>query len=228
MDSNEYHFEESRTICEGEDFEWHGHTNLGTQHIGQTYDYVDNYVTLAGKDSTYTLHLTVNPIGRSTEHITFFSFPVSYRGITMPDEGTYYDTIPNATGCDSIITIIATRRIIRDIEEKTICQGSYYEWRGQRYTVAGEYNETEKTRNGRYDSIYHCLRLTVLPSVIGSSRDTIICRGNYIVFGGKQLTERGVYYDTLIAANGCDSIVSLHLNIADVNVSTQVFRRDVL
>ena len=226
VDSNEYHFEESRTICEGEDFEWHGHTNLGTQHIGQTFDYVDNYVTIAGKDSTYTLHLTVNPIGRSTEHITFFSFPVSYRGITMPDEGTYYDTIPNASGCDSIITIIATRRIVRDIEEKTICQGSYYEWRGQRYTVAGEYNETEKTKNGRYDSIYHCLKLTVLPSIIGGSRDTIICRGNYIVFGGKQLTERGVYYDTLIASNGCDSIVSLHLNIADVNVSTQVFRRD--
>ena len=226
VDSSEYHFEESVTICEGEDFEWHGYNNLGRQGIGQTTDYVDNYITKAGKDSTYTLHLTVNPIGRSTERIEFFSFPTRYRNIQMNDEGTYYDTIPTATGCDSVITIIAVRRVTREVEEQTICAGSYYEWRGQRYSVAGEYNETEKTKNGRYDSIYHCLKLTVLPSVIGGSKDTIICRGNFIVFGGKQLTERGVYHDTLIATNGCDSIVSLHLNIADVHTSTQVFHRD--
>ena len=87
VDSSEYHFEESVTICEGEDFEWHGYNNLGRQGIGQTTDYVDNYITKAGKDSTYTLHLTVNPIGRSTERIEFFSFPTRYRNIQMDDEG---------------------------------------------------------------------------------------------------------------------------------------------
>lgn len=225
VDSAEYHFDEERTLCENDVIEWHGQTIRGNEHTG-TYDYTDSYVTKAGKDSVYTLHVTFNKISRSSEHVEFFSFPASYRGITMPNAGTYYDTVANTLGCDSVIEIVAVHRTTLDIEEKTICAGDSYEWRGQQYSIAGQYNETEKTKNGRYDSIYHRLVLTVLPAIIGGSRDTTICRGNYTVFGGNPLTERGIYYDTLIAINGCDSIISLRLNIAETPISTQVFRRD--
>ena len=37
------------------------------------------------------------------------------------------------------------------------------------------------------------------------------CTGTQYLFGSQTLTESGLYADTLIAANSCDSIVSLNL-----------------
>ena len=40
-DETEYHFVETRTICEGDDFSWRGLTNLSRQGIGQTSHYFE-------------------------------------------------------------------------------------------------------------------------------------------------------------------------------------------
>lgn len=40
-----------------------------------------------------------------------------------------------------------------------------------------------------------------------------ICQGEEYTFNGLQLTQSGAYYDTLVATNGCDSIIKLTLTI---------------
>lgn len=44
-----------------------------------------------------------------------------------------------------------------------------------------------------------------------------ICKGEEYDFNDRTLTASGVYYDTLTAVNGCDSIIELTLNVSPVN-----------
>lgn len=44
-----------------------------------------------------------------------------------------------------------------------------------------------------------------------------ICKGEEYDFNDRTLTASGVYYDTLTAINGCDSIIELTLNVSPVN-----------
>ena len=54
--------------------------------------------------------------------------------------------------------------------------------------------------------------LTVLtPSLY--SYNSNICSGSSYLFNGQSLNATGIYYDTLMAANGCDSLVTLHLTV---------------
>jgi surface protein len=42
---------------------------------------------------------------------------------------------------------------------------------------------------------------------------------DYYVFNGQTLTSSGIYYDTLMNVNGCDSLITLYLTINNVNTS---------
>ena len=224
VDSNDYHFEEYETVCQDEPFVWHGLTNLSSQHIGETFDYTAKYKTKANKDSIYVLHLTVNPKFESSETVNFLSFPVEYRHQTISGPGVYYDSLKTVGGCDSIITIHVIQQTLVQEETATICDGEKYHWRGKDYTLPGQYNETEKTYNGRFDSVYHRLILDVNYPVETFIYDTI-CQGGNIQFGGKTISTRGVYRDTLKGVNQCDSVVVLTLNVMDVYTRTEVYQR---
>ncbi|MCW3124781.1 MAG: large protein, partial [Bacteroidetes bacterium] len=52
------------------------------------------------------------------------------------------------------------------------------------------------------------------PSASGYSQS--ICTGTSIVFHGQAIGTSGVYYDTLVSATGCDSIVTLTLNVTSL------------
>ncbi|MDF3029305.1 MAG: hypothetical protein K0S23_3612 [Fluviicola sp.] len=80
---------------------------------GQTYtssgQYFDTIPNTAGCDSIITLDLTILNSGISTETQTAcdsFTWPIN--GQTYIVSGQYIDTIPNAAGCDSIITLDLT------------------------------------------------------------------------------------------------------------------------
>ena len=65
--------------------------------------------------------------------------------------GTYMDTIPNAVGCDSVITInltITTTTIIRDVI--FACDSNNF--RGRNLTIAGTYYDTSYA--GSCDSVF--------------------------------------------------------------------------
>ena len=87
-------------------------------------------------------------------------------------------------------------------------------WNGQvsELYAAGIYRNDTTIVNGQ--QMFYGLQLVVNEPVFKTIRDSI-CEGenNYYIFKGQHLTESGVYRDTTMGANGCDSITTLYLTV---------------
>lgn len=138
---------------------------------------------------------------------------------------TYKRKLIGANGCDStsvlILHVIPTQRT--DIEA-TICQGSYYEFKGVRYYTSTIVTETFEATTG-CDSIV-TLHLTVNDILRGEEETVYLCPGDTYNFTEKYpaLTEDGVYVDTVQTALGCDSVTSVRI----VNVPSAQTRINAL
>jgi hypothetical protein len=61
-----------------------------------------------------TLNLTINQNSTSTQNITACN-SYQWNGTTYTSSGTYFDTIPNAAGCDSLMTLNLTINNVPDL-----------------------------------------------------------------------------------------------------------------
>src|SRR5690606_8170201 len=98
-----------------------------------------------------------------------------------------------------------------------------FNFNGDFLTAAGTYHDTLPAANG-CDSII-TLNLTVLPRSF-TNLQAEICQGDTFDFNGSKLTTTGIYSDTLLAANQCDSIVTLDLNVKPLsytNIADSIF-----
>ena len=118
--------------------------------------------------------------------------------------GTYTQTLINAAGCDSIITLNLTIGGSTTTFSNTSCD-SYF-WEGQDYTSSGNYSVTYLDAGG-CDSVLN-LNL-VIKNSIASNITASICEGQ--TSNGYAAT--GIYTDTFTAANGCDSTRTLNLTV---------------
>ena len=102
----------------------------------------------------------------------------------------------------------------REVLTASICQGESFEAAGKQFTGTGWYSEiiTNADING-CDSIVE-INLTVRPIPIGESIITT-CDDTPITFNGKTFVRDTTLVDTLFgqAANGCDSLDQLILNV---------------
>ena len=119
--------------------------------------------------------------------------------------GTYLQTLVNASGCDSLITLKLTIGPVKTMLDVTTCESSYY-WNGHTYNNSGTYNDTLISAAG-CDSII-TLKLSINSNTVSSIYDTICPGENY--YGH---TIAGIYTDKFSAANGCDSTRTLHLAV---------------
>jgi uncharacterized delta-60 repeat protein len=136
---------------------------------GQTYTtsgtYYDTLSTVNGCDSILILNLTIVSPTFGSETIYYcnsYIWPNNAQMYTA--SGTYFDTIPNANGCDSIITLNLTI-FNSTLGSETVISCSNYIWpiNGQSYTTSGTYSDTIPNANG-CDSII-TLDLTIVPSL---------------------------------------------------------------
>ena len=138
----------------------------------------------------------------------------NFNGRMLTSSGTYCDTIPNAAGCDSLITLNLTvlKSTLNTLFE-TAC--SEYNFNGRLLKTSGTYFDKIPNAAG-CDSII-VLFLTVLqPSA--STLSVTAC--NEFQFGDKMITQSGIYVDTLVNSVGCDSVVTLNLEIRHSSRST--------
>jgi len=97
-------------------------------------------------------------------------------GITYTSSGTYYQMLPNAVGCDSIIALNLTILKVSTLIKASVCQGEFY----GSYGTTGIYVDTFMTASG-CDSI-RTLDLTVNNDphpYLGN--DTGVCSGRSIL-----------------------------------------------
>ena len=88
-------------------------------------------------------------------------------------------------------------------------------WQGNAYATSGNYSWTLQDANG-CDSVV-ILSLIVLP-IAYTTIDTTIIQGETYMWNEIGYQISGVYVDTLQSIDGCDSIVTLNLNVLENNV----------
>ena len=192
---------------------WHGKTYYTSG------DYIDTLVNVAGGDSILTLHLTLN-------QATVASEPESYSGCDVVTvygkyyfaSGTYTDTLVNAAGCDSIITLNITIHSA-DVSEdyKSVCPSELpYDWNGVIFEEAKDSVITLTNALG-CDSIV-TLHLTLKDVSTGEDYMSVCPSELPYTWQGVTFTEAKDSVITLTSlVTGCDSLVTLHLTLKDVS-----------
>jgi|GEM_PF-3712687 len=101
----------------------------------------------------------------------------------------------------------------------TACLGDSIYFNGSYYKQTGIYSDTISTYY--LDTVYYADVNIVSPHYV--TIDSLICYGDAVYFSGEYLNVPGNYVDYLTDIHGCDSIVSLHLNVNN-SINAQVVR----
>lgn len=197
------------SVCEGTAYDFDG------EELDQAGVYTHVYVSDNGCDSTVNLTLTILPLQHTTLDVSICDGEsYSFDGNDLTESGAYEAVLTGSNGCDSTVSLNLT--VLPLLEENvtaTICAGSAYPFNGIVLTDAGDYTAVITGSNG-CDSTIH-LTLTVLP-VFASEFSATICSGESYDYFGQFLTDPGDYEFNLTAENGCDSVVTIHLEVLPV------------
>lgn len=135
---------------------------------------------------------------------------ISVGGNIYYTSGNYTDTLISLDGYDSIVTTNLVINSTSSSYTTEISCDSYF-WNGNIYNSSGTYSWIGSNING-------CDSTATLNLTINStsfSDDTLsICFGESVTFGVNTYNQTGIYPDTLITVNGCDSIVTTYLNVS--------------
>lgn len=186
---------------------------------GVSYDttglYNDTLRSSIGCDSVVTLNLTVEPKSHFIELNTCEGVPGTYNGMSFVSDTVF--TRLGETGCDEYyyVTLHVAPAISGDTSKVFACHS--YDWYGHTYTESGLYFDTVSSITGCDSTAFLMLTISNEP-IMGDTSNISACES--YDWNGVTLTESGVYYDTLVSAIGCDSILSLNLKIGHPDTIT--------
>lgn len=174
--------------------------------------YTDTLIAANGCDSLVQINLTVLPVLNTFIDTAICSGDYFVAGISIYSAaGTYFDTITAASGCDSIIqTNLQVLPVSTTAIDTAICSGGTFVAGSSIYNSAGNYSDTLVASSG-CDSIVH-LDLQILSLAYGTFAYTI-CQDDSIVVGSSVYKNSGIFNDTFISSNGCDSIVTSTIQV---------------
>lgn len=199
----DFFFHEEVTICASDaPYRWRG------QSLTKTGTYEAAYKTKYGRDSIYTLDLTVEGPSRGIAYLDMCEGDTAYYKDTFfVSPGIYYDTLHTISGCDSITNVVVTlRKSYRFTTTKTIPLGDSIMWCNKYYKTGGIYFERYTSVAG-CDSVYE-LQLSVVPTYHYSDTVTI-CESElpYKWADGTVAPAAGEYPHTYKTVNKFDSTV---------------------
>ena len=213
-------------------------TGLDTQVHCDTYTWIDgvtytssnNTATFtltnaAGCDSVVTLDLTINNSNTGVDT------QVHCDTYTWIDGNTYTSsnntatiTLTNAVGCDSVVTLDLTiNNSNTGVDTQVHCDT--YTWiDGNTYTSSNNTATHTLTNAAGCDSIV-TLDLTINMTSI-TNLDFYICEGDSLILNGNTIYQAGVYIDTLINSNSCDSIINQNVYVLDNPITGEISGND--
>ncbi len=204
-----YNVTDERTVCDNElPILWNGiqFTAAGTQTATlNTFNDCDSVVTM-------TLH--VNPTYNVTDELTICDneLPIIWNGVQFTAAGTRTATLSTVNDCDSVVTMtLHVNPTYNVTDERTVCDNELpLVWNGVEFTTAGTQTATLSTVND-CDSVV-TMTLTVNQPTAGI--DEQVSCDSFTWMDDSTYTESTTMPTFTIvggAANGCDSIVTLHL-----------------
>ncbi|MFK7932329.1 MAG: gliding motility-associated C-terminal domain-containing protein [Saprospiraceae bacterium] len=197
-------------ICNGSVIDFNG------RPVSQTGTYIDTLTAVSGCDSTIILELTELAEIIDNQQISICeSESYFFNNQQLTTAGSYQDTLISASGCDSLIQLeLSILEPQSTFFEQQICAGDTFLFEQQILTETGVYQERLVGQNG-CDSLLE-LQLMVTESSTFLLEQSI-CAGKVFEFNQQSFSESGTYQDTLVATSGCDSIITLSLNVLPIS-----------
>ena len=176
---------------------------------------------------TTSFSITINPTFIETAVAAICSNETLIFGsqtLNASDVGLNTEFFQSIDGCDSIVNLTLTVNTTSLTQESaTICDNETLSWASQTLDAsnAGLNTVVLSTVNG-CDSTLE-MNLTVLPAYSETTTITI-CEGETFAFNGQTLdsTNAGLNTSTFQSASGCDSLVSLTLNVEIIDAQVTV------
>ncbi len=206
------------TVCRGASYNRHG---FSLSDVQADDIYTLPLFSLAGCDSTLTLHLKVRPVYDTTLYDTICQGDGYYRyGFSLSKGtlgGTFTEKYQSIHGCDSIVTLnlhVWSKYLYT--YAKDVCDGDTVDFRGRKLYKTGVYYDSLKTVHG-CDSIY-CMTLDVHPVYAFSFSGSVCSGSSYSNYG---FSLPAVHRDTIVRDTfktrwGCDSLRTLYLTVRPV------------
>lgn len=205
----------SASICSGDTL-----SVAGKQYHreGRYLDTLNNAAT-NGCDSVIELSLKFYPLAQKMLNLPLCAQKnLEINGQTIDQPGTYIQTLKRSSrlGCDSVLTIQVFKEIVdTPLVAVTLCADTAYSFAGQKFEKAGEYlvKVPALSKNGCDSLVLLSLKKTS-PNRISTALN--ICAGDSLTFGNLKLKEKGTYTQIFQNSGGCDSIVTLNLEVLEV------------
>ena len=204
------------TICQGQSLTVNGVT------YNTAGSYVDTaFYSQSGCDSVrYAINLQIDSFVVETIDTTICQGQsLLVNGVSYTTSGLFNDTaFYAASGCDSIQYVIDLQIdsfVVENIDT-VLCFGESIVVNGVQYDATGFYQDTLFYPSG-CDQIQYNIDLEVLDEKLGLI-DTAICDGESIVVNGTEysVTTTGAQEVFVVGPYGCDSIVTINLQVNDL------------
>jgi gliding motility-associated-like protein len=186
--------------------------------LGVGCNYIENVVSLSGRQGRLGLPNFIPSVFNIPQNVYM---SVCENDEAYPNHDTIYvDTLQNVNGCDSIINLhLTVLPSYETTQNLSICAGTTITLPGgSSADSSGIYTDTLNTMGG-CDSII-TINLVVLPNAL-SSQTISVCLGDSALLPGGSYGGAGTYSDTLVSANGCDSIIITTVSVLPYLTGTQ-------
>ncbi len=195
-----------QTICNGDTFTYNGN------QYATAGQYTNTLTASNGCDSTVTLNLSViAPVTGSIDLDICNGSSVIYNGTSYNTAGIYVDTLTAVSGCDSIVTItINSLQALSSAVSLQGCFGDTLSYNTYTFTSTGVYYDTLVSQTG-CDSII-TINVSILPA-LSNGVTFNLCAGQSADYNGQTYNTAGTYTDTLTASSGCDSVITILVNV---------------
>lgn len=190
---------------------------------GRTYTasglYRDTLRNYRNCDSVISINLKVNKTGSSTIYPSVCNMYLSPSAKVFNSSGVYLDTITNKSGCDSFITIHL--KVMQTSSSILVNACNSYTSPSKKYiwTTTGVYNDTILNK-ASCDSVITLH--VILKKSSSSSMNVALCNKTFTSPSGKYIWNKsGTYKDTIPNYVACDSVITVQVNITNIQVGVQ-------
>jgi hypothetical protein len=217
--NNPVHTAVAEEACES--FVWNGTTYT------ESGDYTYSHADANGCTQVDTLHLTINnPVHTAVAEEACESFV--WNGVTYTESGDYTYSHLDGNGCTQVDTLHLTiNNPVHTAVTEEACES--FVWNGTTYTESGDYTYSHEDANGctQVDTLH----LTINNSVSIDAYLTINESDLPFTYGDTTFlpgsVQSGDYSFYFTTAEGCDSIIVLHLTIEPVGISNYVMKASI-
>lgn len=228
------------TAPEGFNYRWYSQSNpsvtLSTQRTADVF--ADGYTRYCcqltqkeGMKGSFVLD-TIPLCGIEVnlhDTVCAYDLPYTFAGKTITMPGHYADTVHLTADIDSITTLdLVVQSVATETQTASFCASGSYKWKvGSKIrtlTQEGTYKDTIRYESG-CDSLYLTLQLTAIEAI--HTTDTVFFCAKKLDGMGGGFTWNGIFIGKptdngktkkLTSAAGCDSIVTLYLDMPDLDI----------